>query len=370
MRATTPQAELAAAAKWAARQAPNKAANPVLLGARLEAGDDQLRISVWDGATAAHATLTADVEEPGVIVASAQMLADITGSLRKSDVTLAGDHSLTVTTPAAEFNIPGIDPHTYPALPGLPGTHGTVDGGEFATAYQRVHRAIDPKASGSFAGMAGIRLRVVGDQLMLSATDRFRIATAWLPWRGDGEAAGLGVLPSKVMADNARTFDGALQIALPEEGEGTAALITENRAVSTLLIEPGLFPHKVDTQVPTQFTGTITGDASELAAAVQAAMTVSDGTLLWINTNGSDVTLRAGRDASSRITVDAQYDGDHSEFEMAINADFLTDGLTPIAGQVHLNLTTPITPALIEPVDEDGYRYAVVPIRDPAKAAA
>jgi DNA polymerase-3 subunit beta len=370
MRATIPQPELAAAAKWAARQAPNKAANPVLLGARLEAGGDQLRISVWDGATAAHATLAADVEESGVIVASAQMLADIAGSLRKSDVTLAGDHGLAVTTPAAEFNIPGINPHDYPTLPDLPATHGTVDGAEFAVAYQRVHRAIDPKASGSFAGMTGIRLRVVGDQLMLSATDRFRIATAWLPWNGDSEAAGLGVLPGKVMADNARTFDGTLQIALPEAGDGAAALISNRRAVSTLLIEPGLFPHKVDTQVPSQFTGTITGDADELAAAIQAAMTVSGGTLLWINTSGSDVTLRAGRDASSRITVDAQYDGDHDEFEMAINAGYLTDGLAPISGAARINLTTPITPALIEPVDEDGYRYAAVPIRDPAKAAA
>lgn len=368
MRLTIPQPELAAAAKWAARQAPNKAANPVLLGARLEASDSHLRVSVWDGATAAHATLDADVDEPGVIVASAQMLADITSSLRKTDVTLTGGDGLAVTTPAAEFNIPSIDPRTYPTLPGLPEAQGTVDGTDFATAYQRVHRAIDSKASGSFAGMTGIRLRVVGDQLMLSATDRFRIATAWLPW--DGDEAGLGVVPGKVMADNARTFNSRLQIALPAAGEGAAALISEGRAVSTLLIEPSLFPHKVDTQIPTDFTGEITGEADELTAAIQAAMTVSGGTLLWINTAGSDVTFRAGRDASSRVTADAVYEGDHESFEMAINAGYLLDGLAPVTGPVRLSLTKPIAPAVIEPVDEDGYRYTVVPIRDPAKAAA
>lgn len=368
MRATIPQPELAAAAKWAARQAPTKAPNPVLLGARLEAGDDQLRISVWDGATAAHATLTADVEQSGVVVASAQMLADITGSLRKTEVTLSGDDGLAVTTPAAEFQIPGIDPRAYPTLPALPDTQGTVDGSEFALAYQRVHRAIDSKASGSFAGMTGIRLRVVGDQLMLSATDRFRIATAWIPW--DGDSQGLGVVPGKVMADNARSFLGRLQIALPADGQGTAGLVADGRAVSTLLIEPSLFPHAVDTQIPTSFTGEINGDADELATAVQAAMTVSGGNLLWIHATPASVTLRAGRDASSRVTADAQYDGDHDEFEMAINAGYLLDGLTPIAGPVRISLTTPKNPAVIEPADEDGYRYTVVPIRDPAKAAA
>jgi DNA polymerase III subunit beta len=370
MRATIPQPELAAAAKWAARQTPNKAANPVLLGARLEAADDQLRISVWDGATAAHATLTADIDEPGTVVASAQMLADITASLRKTDVTLAGDDSLTVTTPAAEFRIPGIDPHTYPILPQLPDAQGTVDGSEFATAYQRVHRAIDPKATGSFAGMAGARLRVAAGMLVLSCTDRFRIATAWLPWDGGHDDTALGVIPGKVLADNARAFDGQLRIALPADGNGTAAFISGHRSVSTLLIEPALFPHKVDTQIPRTFSGHITGDADELTAAVQAAMTVSGGNLLWITTSGSDVTFRAGRDASSRITVDAEYEGEHGEFELAINAGYLTDGLTPISGGARISLTTPITPALIEPVGEDGYQYAVVPIRDPAKAAA
>lgn len=370
MRANIPQPELAAATKWAARQAPSKAANPVLLGARLEAGDDQLRISVWDGATAAHATLAADVDEPGVVVASAQLLSDIAASLRKTDVTLVGDDGLTVTTSVAEFQIPGIDPRAYPTLPQLPAAQGTVDGAEFATAYQRVHRAIDPKATGSFAGMAGVRMRVAAGMLMLSCTDRFRIATASLPWGGEQDDAALGVIPAKVMADNARAFDGPLQIALPVDGKGTAGFITDRRSVSTLLIEPSLFPHKVDSQIPSKFTGRITGQADELAAAVQAAMTVSGGNLLWINTSGADVTLRAGRDASSRITVDAEYKGERDEFEMAINAGYLTDGLTPISGTARISLTSPTTPALIEGVDEDGYHYAVVPIRDPAKAAA
>lgn len=370
MRLTIPQPELAGAAKWAARQAPSKPANPILLGARLEADGGRLRVSVWDGATAAHATLDADIEEPGVVVASAQMLADITGSLRKTDVTLAGDHDLTVTTTAAEFRIPGLDPHTYPQLPGLPNTQGGVDGGEFAAAYQRVHRAIDPKATGSFAGMTGVRLKVMDGRLKLSATDRFRIASAWIDWHGDDTDTGMAVVPGKVMADNARAFDGRLQLALPADGNGTAALISDGRSVTSLLIDPGLFPHKVDTQIPTSFTGAITGDASEITAAIQAAMTVSGGNLLWLNTDGADVMFRAGRDASSRVQADAEYDGDNEQFELAINAGWLLDGLAPISGAARINLTTHVAPAVIEAVDDDTYQYCAVPIREPHKAAA
>ncbi|QCX81172.1 DNA polymerase III subunit beta [Streptomyces sp. YIM 121038] len=370
MRLTIPQPELAAAAKWAVRQLPHNPSQPVLLGARLEATDHQLKLSVWDGATAAHTTVDADVDQPGIVIPSGRLLADVTGSLRKSEVTLEGDRDLTLTTSVAEFRIPGIDPSDYPALPGLPPTQGQVSGDEFAAAYQRVHRAIDPKATGSFAGMAGIRLKVLGGMLKLSATDRFRIASAWLPWCGEAGDEAMGVVTAKVLADNAKTFDGTLRIALPEKGNGTAAFVADRTAVTSLLIDPALFPHKVDSQIPRQFTGTITGPADELTASLQAAMTVAGGNLLWISTSGSTVTLRAGRDASSRVTADAEYDGDHDEFEIAINAGYLLDGLAPITGNAQINLTTPMHPVLIEDAADDSYQYVTVPIREPAKAAA
>ncbi|MFI8872401.1 DNA polymerase III subunit beta family protein [Streptomyces sp. NPDC055243] len=370
MLATVPQPELAAAARWAARQLPAKPSQPVLLGSRLEATEGRLRISVWDGANAAHATLNADVETSGVVIPSGQMLANVVANLNKTDVTLAGDHDLTVTTPTAEFRIPGINVHDYPTLPQLPETLGKVDGNEFAVAYQRVHRAISPKAVGQFAGMAGIRLKVLAGMLKLSATDRFRIASAWLPWDGDFETEAMGVVPGKVMADNAKVFDGDLRIALPADGNGTVALICGENAVAGLLIDPTVFPHKVDTQIPNEFTGHILGSAADLVAAIHAAMAVSTGNLLWINTSGSKVTLRAGADASSKVTADAKYDGDHNEFEIAINAGYLLDGLAPIAGDALISLTTPARPALVADVCDDTYQYTVVPIRDPAKAAA
>ncbi|OLZ72526.1 hypothetical protein AVW11_03800 [Streptomyces amritsarensis] len=370
MHVTIPQQELAPAVAWAAKQLPAKPLNPVLAGMRLHAADGRLQLSVWDGTTAAHADVNADTAGPGTVIAPGQMLQHIVGALRKGEVTFTdASGELEISTPGAHFALSALDDRDYPVLPSMPDATGSVDGAEFAAAFKRVKTAMDPKADGAFAGMGGIRLRIDAGVLSLTATDRYRIATATLPWTSDQPVTAMGVFPGKTLADNAAAIDGRLHLTLPADGTGTAALSGARRQVSTMLIDPTLFPHKVD-QLAITKSGRIVGDAGDFAEAVRAAMAVTEpGKPVWINASPDRVTLRAGRDARSVIEVDAQYEGDHDEFEAAFNSVYLLDGLAPLGGVVHLELSTPKTPALIHDPGDDTYRYVVVPIRDPHKSA-
>ncbi|MFE9844752.1 DNA polymerase III subunit beta [Streptomyces goshikiensis] len=366
MHATIPQPELAAAVSWAARQLPARPTNPVLTGLRLTAADGQLRVEAWDGTTAAHATLTADIAEPGTVIAPGQMLNQVIGALRKSDVTLAGRNAeLEVTTLGAHFALNVLDGRDYPTLPAIPAAQGSVDGTEFAAAYKRVKAAIDPKADGTFAGMSGIRIRVDSDILALTATDRYRIATATVPWQAEQSAAAMGVLPGKVFADNAGAFQGRLHLSLPADGAGTAALSGDGRQVSTMLIDPHLFPHKLDELILTK-TGRIVCTAEDLAEGVRAAMAVSEaGKPVWVNASEAGVSLRAGQTSRSVIELDATYESENDGFEAAINSVYLLDGLGPLTGLTHIDVTTPKTPAVIHSPDDPTYRYIVTPLREP-----
>ncbi|MFJ3839414.1 hypothetical protein ACIPY6_28460 [Streptomyces sp. NPDC090054] len=367
MHATIPQQELAAAVTWAAKQLPTKPTNPVLAGMRLQSVDSRLRLSVWDGMTAAHAEIDADIHEDGIVVTPGQMLQQVVGSLRKSEVTItdtSGD--LEVTTLGAHFTLTSLDSHDYPALPSTPAAHGSVDGSDFAAAYKRVKAAMDPRAEGPFAGMSGIRVRVAGDTLTLTATDRYRIATAVIPWQSDKPVEAMGVIPGKTLADNAAAIDGRLHLALPADGSGTCGMTGGGRQVSTMLIDPTLFPHRVD-QLTVPKTGLIVGQAPELIDGIRAAMAVSEsGKPVWINAGETGVTFRAGRDSRSVVEVDARYEGE-SDVEVAINSTYLLDGLTPIVGTAHIDVSTPKLPALIYDPADDTYRYVVIPIRDPHK---
>lgn len=368
MHATIPQQELAAAVTWAARQLPAKPLNPVLAGMRVQAADGRLSLSVWDGMTAAHAEVDADVTEDGTVIAPGQLLQQIVAALRKSEVAFSdGSGELEVTTFGAHFTVAVLDGRDYPTLPAMPTALGSVDGVDFAAAYKRVKAAMDSKAEGPVAGMSGIRIRIQDDTLTLTATDRYRIATATIPWQSDQPVTAMGVVPGKALADNATAIDGRLYLSLPADGSGTCGMAGGGRQVSTMLLDPALFPHRVD-QLAIKKAGRITGQASDLVDAIRAAMAVSEpGKAVWINASETGVTLRAGRDARSVVEVDARYEGDGAEFEAAINSSYLLDGLAPLPGIAHIDVSTPKTPAVIYDPGDDTYRYVVIPIRDPHK---
>lgn len=366
MRLTIPQADLADATRWAARQIPGKPTYPAMLGARLEADDNGLRVSVWDGVTAAHADLDCDVEEAGLLVAPGQMLADVVGSLRKSEVTLAGQGELAVTAEGAEFHLPCTPAHDYPALPGLPETGGTVDGAEFAAAFKRVQMAVSRTESGSSAGMRGVRMVADEGELELVATDRYRIAFAYVPWAGDTAAPAMGVVPGKALADNAAVTDGPLRLGMPANGAGTAALIGDRRSVSTALMDWDTFPHAVHNVSPSEktITGTVVVDAEELAAAVAAATAVGDASKpIYLTITGDRMSVRGEGEGRSRLNVGADYQGDRDEYELKLAPRYFTDALGQFTGATHIDLTLPAKPFVIHNPDDASYRHVVMPLR-------
>jgi DNA polymerase-3 subunit beta len=63
---------------------------------------------------------------------------------------------------------------------------------------------------------------------------------------------------------------------------------------------------------------------------------------------------------NDEIPVD--YDGD--EFQVAFNPLFVVDALKHVdSDKVSVGLTTPVNPALLEPVGGGDYRFVVMPMR-------
>ncbi|RAJ70228.1 DNA polymerase-3 subunit beta [Streptomyces sp. Amel2xB2] len=372
MRVTAPQKELAAVAQLVARQLPNNATMPALMGMRLAAEHGRLTVAGFDGATSIRAALEADVDDDGSASVSARLLADVLGTLGKNDVTVEADgREVSVTTAGSSAALPLLDGESWPTLPTAPAGTGTVDGAELAAAYKRVKAAVNPKAAGRFEGMAGVRLMVEGDRLRVTATDSYRISDVWLPFMDlTPEAKGMAVAPDKVLASNLGAFEaGPVRLALPADGNGTVGLVSSAAQVVTGLFAPGTFPHRVDEVTPTDFTGTALFDAGDMVDALRRVSVVcEEGSPIWVRFDreaGSARLRAASLRGTTEATVDCRYDGDQPEFSAAWNGRYLTDGLTPLDGEVRMQVTTAQKPAVIADPEDDAYRYVVIPIRDP-----
>ena len=362
------QKELAEAARRAHRRLPNNPLNPVLAGLLLEATAEQVALSGFDLETATRATLDAETLEPGTTLVSGRLLADVTAALPAGPVdVVADDRELTVSAPGTTFTLPTMNRGDYPALPVPPGAAGVAFGERLADAVGHAATvAMSPKeAVGSREAFGGVHVMADGEQLVVEASDGYRICRHRLPWTPDGDSAGDLLIPAADIAVTVKQMTGGpVRIGFPGSG-GVAALASDTLTVTSRTIATpyknidGHFPD------PAKATGWARVDASELLEAVKRAALVNEKEEqpIALAFDGDTVTVRGGvegsRGASQVDCEQADLDG----FEIAFRAGFLGSLLAPIDGVAQIWFTTATKPALIVPVDDDTYRAVCMPVR-------
>ncbi|MFE6815956.1 DNA polymerase III subunit beta [Streptomyces sp. NPDC057677] len=364
------QRDLAAAAKQAHRRLPSNPANPVLGGLLIESKEDgPATLSGFDLEVATRATLDADTLEPGIVLVSGRLLADVAAAMPAGPVDLvADDREIILTAPGTVFTLPTMEHRDYPALPKPPEATGTVDGTLFAKAVTHAAQASMPSAEavGTMEGFAGVHILADDtDELVISASDRYRIVRHRIPWSSDGNADSELLIPADGIAATAKAMAGSqIGIAFPAGG-GVASLATDRLTVTSRTIASGFPNINVLFPDPDTSTGCLQADAAELMEAVRRAALVNETTeKAIVLTAGMDTLSVSGGGLRGKGVnqITAQVDG-LDGLRIGYQPAFLGSLLAPIDGQVRLWLTTPTKPVLIEPVDDDTYRAVCMPIR-------
>src|SRR3712207_351930 len=152
---------------------------------------------------------------------SGRLLADICRSLPSKPVTMAIDGAKVVLTCGqAKFTLQTMPVDEYPSLPAMPESTGTVSSDLFAQAVAQAVTAAG--RDDMLPVLTGVRIEIVGDQISLLATDRFRLSLRELGWNpGTTDAEANALVPARVLADTAKSFTGSdVQIALSGTGSG------------------------------------------------------------------------------------------------------------------------------------------------------
>lgn len=364
------QKELADAARTAQRRLPTTPIQPVLAGLLLEAPEGgPVTLSGFDLETATRAALDADVLEMGDTLVSGRLLADVAAAMPAGPVDLvADDREVTITAPGTSFALPVMERRDYPALPTPPGVAGAAFGERLAAAIGHAASvAMSAKdAVGSHEAFGGVNVAAVGQQLVVSASDGYRIARHWLPWTPDGDTDGTLLIPAGDIAATVKQMTGGpVRLGFPAGGGTVASLATDTLTVTSRTIATpfknidSLFPD------PQQAAGWMRVDAGELVEAVKRAALVNqkEEQPIALIFDGDRVTVRGGVEGSRGASQVEAECADLDGFEIAYRAGFLSSLLTPVEGLVQMWFTTPKKPALIEPVDDDTYRAVCMPVR-------
>jgi len=364
---------LAEAVAWTARSLPARPPVPVLAGLLLDAEGETLSLSGFDYEVSARVDVAAGIDEPGRVLVSGRLLADISRSLPNRPVEVATEgQRVVLTCGSARFTLLTLPVEDYPTLPDMPGAAGTISAAELATAVAQV--SVAAGRDDTLPVLTGVRVEIDGETITLAATDRYRLAVRELTW--SPESAGqstVALVPARTLADTAKSLAAAgsvtLALAATGTGEGLVGFEGSGRRTTSRLLD-GEFP-KYRSLLPSESASVATVETATLVETVKRVALVAErNTPVRLAFSDGVVTLEAGSgdEAQASESIEATLQGE--PISIAFNPGYLLDGLGALdAPYARLSFTLATKPAVLTGASgpdgevDSAYRYLLMPVR-------
>ena len=364
------------AVSFAVKLLPQKTTLPILSGILIDAADGELTLSSFDYEVSAQTQISATVDEPGKILVSGRLLAEIASRLPNAPVTFTTeDGKILVSCGSAHFTLLSMPVEEYPTLPTVSSESGVLSADVFAAAVSQV--AVAASRDDVTPVITGVQLEISQSSLSLVATDRYRVAVRDIEWTASAEVSEslTALVPARTLMEIGKTFghSGSISVAITNSDERELiAFHADKKTVTSLLIKGNfppvkrLFPENVDNYAVIS--------TSELIEAVRrVSLVLEREAALRFSFSADGLTLEAigSEQAQASETIDAFLTGDDTV--VYLKPAFLLDGLGAVPSEfVRISLTKTDNPNKPGPVlitsqaskdqpGTDNYKYLLQP---------
>ncbi len=366
MKLSVSRDSLSAALQLVGRAVSTRGTLPSLGGILVIAADGAVTLRATDMELALTRTVgDAKTERDGTVLLPGRLFADVVRSLPPGEVSLelrGEQRDVEIAGGAARFHLRTLPADDFPRLPELEGEAVKLPAGPLAETIDLVARAASRDEVRPI--LTGVLVQAEGTTLTMVATDSYRLSVKHTELEAPVAAPLEANVPARALRELARIVSG-------EAAEEVEISLARNQAVfrvagvllSSRLIEgqfpswrqliPEAFEH--DVRLPREEFLEITRRISQLAqrnAPLRLAFAEGE---LTVAAETPDIG-----DASEGMP--APYTGE--PLEIAFNPQFLVEGVESVATeQVAIQLSSPLRPGLLRPVEGDDFSYLVMPIR-------
>ncbi|MGV8894991.1 MAG: DNA polymerase III subunit beta [Rhodoglobus sp.] len=364
------------AVSFAVKLLPQRTTLPILSGVLIETTQDGLVLSSFDYEVSARTEISATVEEPGRVLVSGRLLADIASRLPNAPVTFSTDEGrITVACGAGHFTLLSMPVEEYPTLPHVSDKAGVLRAEDFAAAIAQV--AIAASRDDVTPVITGVQLEVSENSLSLVATDRYRVAVRQIDWDAgnSGVEAATALVPARTLIEIGKTFghSGNISVAITSSDDRELiAFQADKKTVTSLLIKGNfppvrrLFPDTVDNYA-------VINTAELIEAVRRVSLVLEREAALRFTFSIEGVTLEAigSEQAQASESIDAFLTG--VDTVVSLKPQFLLDGLSSVHSEfVRISFTKTDNPNKPGPVlitsqsskdqpGADNYKYLLQP---------
>jgi DNA polymerase-3 subunit beta len=349
---------------------------PILSNILLRADIGGLKLTATNLELTITCTIRGKVDQPGEYTLPAKLFSDYVALLPNERIDLdLLDHSVSVVCEKTKTKINGLPANEFPLIPPVTGgvrfsvTAATFDAALgnvlFAVATNEARQAL----TGVFMHFDGLN-----DQLILAATDSYRLAEKVIPLRERVEGERKTIVPSRTLAELRRILS-----VLRDNAEAPEAIeieLTESQIVfrygtvelSSRTVE-GVYPDYRQI-IPKSSSTEIILSKGAFAQAIKRTSLFSKAGLfdvkLDINAAEKTVTLSAADVGRGENTVSIEGEVVGMPNAVVLNYRYLLDGVNAMTSdRVVLKLIDAMNPCVVTPENrpEDKYLYIVMPIR-------
>ena len=364
------------AVSFAVKLLPQRTTLPILSGVLIETIDDGLVLSSFDYEVSARTEISATVEEPGRVLVSGRLLADIANRLPNAPVTFSTDDGrITVACGAGHFTLLSMPVEEYPTLPQVSNKAGVLRAEDFSAAIAQV--AVAASRDDVTPVITGVQLEVSENSLSLVATDRYRVAVRQIDWDAgnSGVDAVTALVPARTLIEIGKTFghSGNISVAITSSDDRELIAFQADRKTVTSLLIKGNFP-PVRRLFPETVDNYAVINTAELIEAVRrVSLVLEREAALRFTFSSEGVTLEAigSEQAQASESIDAFLTG--VDTVVSLKPQFLLDGLSSVHSEfVRISFTKTDNPNKPGPVlitsqsskdqpGADNYKYLLQP---------
>jgi DNA polymerase-3 subunit beta len=336
---------------------------PALTGVLMNAGGQELVLATTDLEVSARFTLEVQVQEEGIALVPARLLADMVKSFEPAPVEFeARDGQATIVSSNYRGNLRCLPAEDFPILQEPSGVQVTVAAATFSEGVTQVARAASRDEARPI--LTGVLLEITPEGLTMVATDSYRLSLREVTATAQGEAKAL--VPERALAEAGRAAQGEekKEIDLFVDASSVSFRIG-NVTLSSRLIE-GEFPNYRQL-LPEAYENRLSASRQQFLDAVRrVGLLARESSPVKMEFNALGVRLSSSSpDLGGAVeVVEAQYEG--QDLTAAFNPQYLSDGLTAAIGdRVLIEVRDGLKPAIVKGESEE-FLYLVMPVRLPA----
>jgi DNA polymerase III subunit beta len=365
LKLTTQREELVSKLSVVSRAVSTRAATQSLSGILLTAAETGAVLSATDLEMGLQTGLEAEVAGEGSVLLPGRLLAEVSRSLGDATVEIElreAERDVEIRSGGSSFHLRILPAEDFPKFPEEQGEPLKIPAAALASTVDLVARAASRDDMRPV--LTGVLVTAAGAEMTMVATDSYRLAVKRTELEGGIGGELEANIPARALRELGRILsaEGVEEVSvalLPNQAVFKAGAITLN----TRLID-GQFPN-FRQLLPESYEHDVRLPRSEFLDVVRRVSQLAQRNApLRLSFAPGELTIAAETPdvGDAEETMPAAFEGE--PLEIGFNPEFLKEGIESVEGdEVVLRLISPLRPGLLQPVDNEDFRYLVMPIR-------